>query len=359
MLRELTARARADLPGLASDEVLERVRDHNPSVFQMVIQKTEGRMIGFTAALPLTSRGLEAVLSGNFDPANPSLSHVAPVGAQVEAIYVWLIYGKNAFVSVVSALEDYVQALAPSGCSLFCRAATAESYRTMRAAGYEEACLSYPGAPEGLLVVHPESEDETEVQKAPVTRVTLARTLHEMMAVTAIRAATYMSEQECPFDEEFDGNDLCGAHLLGYIGPEPAGCIRVRFFDSFVKFERLAVRHEYRTSRLAFRLVRAAIEYAAAKGYTRVYGHARHDLVRFWQTFGFRPIPDRPLFSFSDVEYVEMEGAIKSAPFPVQIGDSPLRLVRPEGAWDTPGPLERAPDPARLKRVREQLRQKI
>ena len=205
--------------------------------------------------------------------------------------------------------------------------------------------------------MHPESEP-SEAKVRPEISVRLARDLSDMMAVTAIRAATYMSEQECPFDEEFDGNDLCAAHLVGYIGNEPSGCIRVRFFDSFVKFERLAVRHEYRTSRLAFRLVRAAINYASAKGYTRVYGHARFDLVRFWQTFGFRALPDRPEFSFSDVQYIEMAGTIAGAAAPVRIGDPPLRLIRPEGAWDTPGPLERMPDLARSARVTSGLRRK-
>ena len=356
-LSSLAALARLELASLASNNVLERVRDHNPSVFQMVhAADNASHMIGFVAALPLTEAGCVAVLADTFNPSDPDLAHIAAVGARVEAIYVWLIYGKQAFVSVVSALADYVAALAPHGCSLFCRGATKESYRLMRLAGYEEAQLSYPGAPNGLLVVHPQHDQSSAPPAARNITVSLARSLHDMMAITAIRAATYMSEQECPFDEEFDGNDLCAAHLLGYIGAEPAGCIRVRFFDSFVKFERLAVRREYRTSRLAFRLVRAAIEYAAAKGYSRVYGHARFDLVRFWQTFGFRALADRQVFSFSDVDYVEMEGLIKPAPFPIRIGDSPLRLIRPEGAWDTPGPLERAPDRSRKERVSSNLR---
>ncbi len=177
-----------------------------------------------------------------------------------------------------------------------------------------------------------------------------------MLQVFAIRAATYIADQQCPYDEEFDGNDFCAAHLVGYIDDEPAGCLRIRFFDGFVKFERLAVRREYRQSKLAFRLVREAMRYAAAKGYTKVYGHARHDLVRFWQSFGFRPLEGGRPFSFSDVDYVEMVGAIAPAPTPVRIGDTPHRLIRPEHRWDQPGPLERPSDPLRAAALSDQWR---
>ena len=58
-------------------------------------------------------------------------------------------------------------------------------------------------------------------------RFKVARTLNDMMQVAAIRAAVFMSEQKCPYDEEFDGNDLCAAtHILGYVNDEPAACLR-------------------------------------------------------------------------------------------------------------------------------------
>ena len=59
--------------------------------------------------------------------------------------------------------------------------------------------------------------------------VRLARDPNDLMLVTAIRSAVYLAEQDCPFDEEFDGNDMVAAHFIGYIGNEPAGCLRVRW----------------------------------------------------------------------------------------------------------------------------------
>ena len=109
------------------------------------------------------------------------------------------------------------------------------------------------------------------------------------MRVMTIRSAVYMAEQECPYDEEFDGNDFSATHLIGYVGNEPAACLRVRYFADFAKIERLAVRHEFRKTRLAFQIVRAGIELCRAKGYRRIYGHSQKRLLNFWGRFGFQP----------------------------------------------------------------------
>jgi hypothetical protein len=114
----------------------------------------------------------------------------------------------------------------------------------------------------------------------------------------------------------------------------------VRYFGEFAKIERLAVRHEFRTSRLAFKLARAGVELCRAKGYRRLYGHSRKDLVNFWRRIGFEPIPGRPEFSFSDVAYVEIARSIEPHREAIAIGDDPYRIIRPEGRWSIPGVLE-------------------
>jgi predicted GNAT family N-acyltransferase len=165
-----------------------------------------------------------------------------------------------------------------------------------------------------------------------------------------------MAEQECQYDEEYDKNDFCAAHLIGLIDGEPAGCLRIRFFNDFVKFERLAVRREFRQSKLAFRLVREAMRYVGRKGYSQVYGHARLDLVRFWETFGFRKLENAKQLTFSDIDFVEMGGTITPSGLPVKIGDDPYRLIRPENCWDMPGPLERVGAMDRQQRILSRLR---
>jgi hypothetical protein len=86
--------------------------------------------------------------------------------------------------------------------------------------------------------------------------------------------------------------------------------------------------------------VREAILLARQKGFRRVYGHARIDLVPFWGMFGARALPDRDVFKFADVEYREMVIELDAHPNPIRLGEDPMVTIRPEGAWDRPGPLE-------------------
>src|SRR5579885_1371181 len=96
--------------------------------------------------------------------------------------------------------------------------------------------------------------------------IRVARTLDDLLMVFTIRAAVYMAEQGCPFAEEFDGNDHCANHFLGFVDGEPAGCLRARFFGSFAKLERLAVRKDYRRSSLALISFGRESIFVAAKG---------------------------------------------------------------------------------------------
>ena len=173
--------------------------------------------------------------------------------------------------------------------------------------------------------------------------VKVARSLSDMMKVVSIRSAVYISEQDCPYDEEFDGNDFCSTHFIGYIGNEPAACLRARFFADFAKLERLAVRHEFRRSRLSFKIVKAGIEFARAKGYQRIYGHAQDRLVSFWSTFGARPMEarDRPLV-FSDFSYTEMLLEAEPHPDAITLESDPYLMIRPEGKWHESGVLEQS-----------------
>lgn len=171
-------------------------------------------------------------------------------------------------------------------------------------------------------------------------QVRIARGLDDLLMVYTIRAAVYMAEQDCPFAEEFDGNDHCATHFIGFIRGEPAGCLRARFFSDFAKLERLAVRKSFRRSTLAFDLVRSGIEFTRRKGFTRIYGHSREGLDSFWARFGAKPLPDREKFVFSDHRYTEMVIDLEPIADPVSLKSGPMVILRPEGDWDQLGVLE-------------------
>jgi predicted GNAT family N-acyltransferase len=170
--------------------------------------------------------------------------------------------------------------------------------------------------------------------------ITVVRNVNDLQKVVAIRAMVYMGEQKCPYDEEFDGNDFCGMHLIGWIGGEPVACLRIRFFAEFAKVERLAVRQEYRRSTIAFRIVRRAIGIITRKGYTRIYGHAQEGLEMFWARFGSKPMANAQPFSFSGYTYREVLLELPRSKDAISVSSDPFVIIRPEGDWDVKGILE-------------------
>jgi predicted GNAT family N-acyltransferase len=341
--RFLVRKLRHALGEVASDAAVQRVLEHNPEVIRMV-DRGEGHEPAFLAYLPLTDAGLTALTCGRLDRRSPDPALLARKGEHAAALYIWCIYSPGNFIPAIAAIAAHFEEIAPEGVPLFTSAATPASARLFNSLGFASARDHYAEADEDILVVFRAEREEIAPAPAPdpVMTTRVSRTIEDIMKVFSIRAATYMNEQACPYDEEFDGNDFCAAHILGEIDGEPAGCVRVRFFGEFVKIERLAVRPEFRSTTLAMRLARAAFDYARAKGFRKAYGHSRHDLVRFWSRFGFRPIPHRPTFEFSDVTYVEIEADIKASNDVIAIGRPPLEMIRPEGQWDRPGPLDRS-----------------
>jgi len=174
--------------------------------------------------------------------------------------------------------------------------------------------------------------------------VTVASTLDDLMQVMAIRSQVYLGEQFCPYDEEFDGNDIAGAtHLIARIGREPVGCVRLRWFADFAKLERLTVRPHSRGGTVPRALLDAAFELAAKKGYRRIMGHTQVRLAPVLKRLGKVDVREgRAPFTFSDHEYVETIRELTPPDDAVTIDSDPLVVLRPEGAWDRPGVLDRS-----------------
>ena len=170
----------------------------------------------------------------------------------------------------------------------------------------------------------------------------VAATADDIAKVFALRSAVFMSEQECPYDEEFDGNDYCATHILGAVDGEPAAVLRVRYFADFAKIERLAVLPRFRRTLIMKIVVDTGIEICRRKGYRLLYGHAQKRLTRFWAKFGFRPMNKNFPLIYSDHEYVEMRADIEPADDAITVMSDPYVIVRPEGDWDKPGALDRS-----------------
>ena len=340
-VRELLGEARKVVP-IGDTELVWRMLAKNPEIIRAVSVKPGQAPAGVFAYLPLSSFGASLIVAGGFNGTEPDPAWIVRPGDEPEAIYLWLIHATRQFYKVLGEISRLFIDLSPGGVPVFSRATNPSSAKLQRSAGFVAAAELYAGAPKWLLVTLPEglSSAEHERANASTIGVETVRDMAGLSQIFALRAATYIAEQFCTYEEEFDGNDFCATHFLGRVDGDPAGCIRLRYFGDFAKLERLCVRREYRGRGVKEELVNVALDHARAKHFTRVYGHARFDLVEMWTRFGFRPIEGRPVFRFANIDYVEIIRELEPDETAVRLGVPPMMTTRPEGAWDEPGPLD-------------------
>ncbi|MEL6826127.1 MAG: GNAT family N-acetyltransferase [Pseudomonadota bacterium] len=172
-------------------------------------------------------------------------------------------------------------------------------------------------------------------------QVEMVRTLDSYQKMVALRALTFMAEQDCPFDEEYDGNDLCASHLLAYADGQPIATLRLRWFAGFGKVERVCVQPRFRGTNVVKVMLAAAFELGARKGFRRMTAQIQARLWPLWsRTLNCRLLKDRPSLFFSDYEYYEIEIPLAAHPEAIRYNSDPYQMIRPEGAWDEPGILD-------------------
>ena len=354
-LGPLMDRAKLDLPGLASREAVLRVMAHNPDTVWGIARHEEyikaPRPQGFIGFLMLNQEGVRHLMAGSFDASDPDIDLLSRQNQRPAGIYVWAMWARTKLVAGIPLAFEKIWTPLYKDADLYARAVTQDGKRLLETMGFIPGAafedLTNPGlhclcrsGRRGLDVPPYDSYGGRSPEKA--VAVTVVRSVEDLMRVVSIRSAVYVGEQECPYLEEFDGNDFSATHLLGYVGNEPAACLRIRYFADFAKIERLAVRKQFRKKRVAVQLVEAAIDLCCAKGYQRLYGHAQKGLIKFWSQFGFETFPGGQELVFSDFDYVEMQMVTARRPNAITIGIDPYLIVRPEGQWHRPGILEQS-----------------
>ena len=349
-IADIVAKARLSIPGIAQTEEVLKVARHNPFCVMALARKSKYDpkapiAEGFVAALPLNELGLRLLALGTFNAVSPDLRLVAGPGERPAGIYMWGVFAPGPLAAGMALFMQRVSQSPYEGVNLYSRPNTEAGRR------YNEVL----GATRGVTINGIEAPTVWMFPRAPQTpvydsyvpnsgtkniTVTVARNFDDLMRIAAIRSAVYIGEQECPYDEEYDGNDLTAAHLLVYIGDEPVGCVRARFFADFVKFERMAVRKEFRRTRALFVLSQAGLAYARKKGYRRAYAHSQIRHMPVWKKLGFVPYEGSQKFVFSDFEYIELAAELEADPQAIKIGSDPYLIIRPEGRWHKPGILE-------------------
>jgi predicted GNAT family N-acyltransferase len=348
--------ARKAIPTLTNAEVVQRVASYNPDCFWAIAHRDRFNINapvgeGYVSFLPLTKQGLSQLLDGSLDRRNPPLSVISAQHEKPAGIYVWHVYAPGKLAAGVPLIVQKMWSPQCHDVDIYSWSINSDAARFVEGMGLRLAPkLAGSTAPQFHLFrrSRPRHQQATICAMPPphtpepYVSVRVARTIDDFMRAAVIRGAVFVGEQKCPYDEEFDGNDFTATHLIGYVGNEPAGCMRIRYFSDFAKLERLVVRKEFRGLGLARKLVSFGVEFCQTKSYTRVCCYAQKRLVKFWGKCGFS-IPDTPReLVFSDFDYVEMVCDTSRAARTISFETDPYVIVRPEGSWQETGILERS-----------------
>jgi len=345
----LLAKARLSIPGFGKTETILNVLHQQLGEIHAIARKPHSGEApvaeGFVLILLLNEIGLMQLALGTFNGPDPDLRLLAKPHERPAGIYIWGLFAPGPLAPGVALFMQEMLAPRYAGVNFYSRPNTEVGKRFNETVGLTQGVQVGPIDAPNIWVFQrkppvPLYDSYVPGASQKEIGVTVARTLEDMMRVAAIRNVVYMGEQECPYYEEYDGNDLSATHLIAYMGDEPIGCLRLRFFADFAKLERLAIRKEFRKSRAAFQLVRAAFKFCQKKGYGKIYAHSQTRLVDFWKRFGFQVLEGGKSFVFSGYDYVEVVAEIERDAKAVSIGDDPYTIIRPEGRWHLPGVLE-------------------
>ena len=116
----------------------------------------------------------------------------------------------------------------------------------------------------------------------------LAMRMEDSLQAFAVRAACFIGELDVPYSEEFDGHDFGATHIIAYVGDEPVGTLRVRWFQSFAMAERLAVIQRFRGHNIGQLLLERCRKLAESRGSNMLYAQVLPADVKYWEKQGWR-----------------------------------------------------------------------
>ncbi len=139
----------------------------------------------------------------------------------------------------------------------------------------------------------------------PEYEVRRVRDEAEMSAALALRHDVFCNEQGVPENEEVDGRDGEGIHLVAVADGEMLGVCRVLMVGATAQFSRLAVRGSARRCGIATALLEAAEVETRAAGGHRLVLHAQTYARELYELAGYRPRGRE--FWEAGIEHIAME----------------------------------------------------
>ena len=83
----------------------------------------------------------------------------------------------------------------------------------------------------------------------------------EMLSCLSLRRTVFIEEQNGPENEEVDGDDPNCDHILLTISDDPVGAARLKYYDNFVKVQRVCVLKNYRGQGIGSNIINFIIKH--------------------------------------------------------------------------------------------------
>jgi predicted GNAT family N-acyltransferase len=141
--------------------------------------------------------------------------------------------------------------------------------------------------------------------EAPAYEVRRIGGEQEMTAALALRHEVFCVEQGVPMQEELDGRDSEGLHLVAVSNGDLLATCRLLFVGPTVQFSRLAVRQRERRRGIATALLALADDESRAGGARRLVLHAQTYARALYEAAGYEP--RGRIFMEAGIEHVAME----------------------------------------------------
>ncbi len=148
-----------------------------------------------------------------------------------------------------------------------------------------------------------------------------------------VREHVFVEEQGIAKQKEFDGNDHCATHILALADGKPVGTMRIRYFNGFVKFERMCVLPAFRKTDISEQIMQKGMHFCAEKGYDKVYGVCKKELLPRWKRNGFEPIPNVSPTIQNGMTLVPVMCPLPQTEKSISLETSPEILNAKEGEW--------------------------
>jgi len=165
-------------------------------------------------------------------------------------------------------------------------------------------------------------------------QITIVSSDQDYSDAMSVRRKVFVDENHIPAEHEFDGNDHSSTHVLARHKDKPVGTMRIRYFNGFVKFERMCVLPPYRKSDISEQIMQAGMSFAAQKGYEKVYGICKQELLSRWKKDGFEEIPGAAPTHQNGMTLIPICCSLPPAENVLTMQTPPEILNAREGQWD-------------------------